>query len=230
MRGNFFTINSIKLEMNSLRVLMLFSATFFLASEGVYGGEGRAVSATDITDAILGRTAVTPEMDINQDSKVDVADVIALSNVGPIGAKRFLGVMTFDSEFVLSSQFLEFTFLPNEAGTTFDALFDVSNSPFFSDAFSIEGIMTNDGMTLSFTSAGTGSFDFGTLENPLSKIIEWTLNIDEATVVDGELNATFTIAYTGFRVGSELLEATGTITLFEQEFDESQLFKPETGG
>ncbi len=160
-------------------------------------------------------------MDINKDGKIDVADLVKRI-IPPIPKdSRYIGTMSFDEEFALAPQSVDMVI--GQTGS--DATFNIDNSPFFSDAFKMNGSFGTD--TAAFTSEGAGVFENDTLKkrNPLNKDISWKLNIKDATVKDGLIQAKFTMTYTGFKQGSKVLDVTGTIYLKGQVASEGLSFK-----
>ncbi|QTA90598.1 hypothetical protein [Desulfonema magnum] len=183
----------------------------------------------DIRDAILGKEAVTQEMDVNKDGKVDVADVLKNLKDSPVSpdenGTRYIGTMSFDPQFALSPQSVDMTI--GETGA--EATFNVENSPFFPASFKMSGSFSDN--MIAFDSEGAGTLQNGDARNPLPRDISWNLNITDVTPVTVQdsdemmFQADFTMTYIGFKAEDKPLDVTGTLYLKEQLAGEGLSFE-----
>jgi hypothetical protein len=189
-----------------------------------------ALELQDIRDAVLGKNkSVTQEMDVNKDSKVDVADLVyclKIGNCAPVpDQKRYVGTMSFDQKFALAPQSVEVTI----DETASQASFSTENSPFFPSSFKMNGSFS--GNMIQFDTQGTGVFKNGDSRNPLHNDISWTLNITDVmpvTVQDSDetmFQAKFTMGYTGLKPENKSLDVTGTLYLKGQVAGEGLSFE-----
>jgi hypothetical protein len=172
----------------------------------------------DVRNAILGEKEATSEMDVNQDGKVDVADVV---NIPVQPQSGYIGTMSFDPQFALAPQSVDLTV--DEKGS--EATFNIENSPFFPASFEMNGSFSDDAVV--FDSNGFGTLPKDDSRNPLPKAISWNLNIDDVTQgADGMmLEGRFTMTYTGFKPNNEALAITGTLYLKGQAPGEGLSFE-----